>query len=153
VHALAGAGFSVPLIRDELRFSVAQRHDAEHHEGHPDNPQHPSQEALPMRRLDRFCRAKALAERACTGTASRGAGPTWSSKCAPFYEERYGKKYIPADMTIQDGDHLRRARAVLRQVRILRRHFQGKAGNLRGVIQPGGSPFEGPRAREYPLRR
>src|SRR5947208_1323333 len=27
----------------------------------------------------------------------------------------------------------------------------GKAGNIRGQIQPGGNPFEAPRAREYPL--
>jgi gluconate 2-dehydrogenase alpha chain len=27
----------------------------------------------------------------------------------------------------------------------------GKAGNLQGKIQPGGNPFEAPRAREYPL--
>jgi gluconate 2-dehydrogenase alpha chain len=26
----------------------------------------------------------------------------------------------------------------------------GKAGNLKGVIQPGGDPFEGPRSRDYP---
>ena len=31
-----------------------------------------------------------------------GAGPTWNSRCARIYEERYGKNYIPADMTIQD---------------------------------------------------
>ncbi len=31
---------------------------------------------------DRSCRAKASAARACTGTASRGAGPTTSSRCA-----------------------------------------------------------------------
>ena len=27
----------------------------------------------------------------------------------------------------------------------------GKAGNIKGQIQPGGNPFEAPRAREYPL--
>ena len=26
----------------------------------------------------------------------------------------------------------------------------GKAGNIKGQIQPGGNPFEGPRSREYP---
>ena len=29
--------------------------------------------------------------------------------------------------------------------------ISGKAGNLNGVIQAGGNPFEGPRKREYPL--
>ena len=28
--------------------------------------------------------------------------------------------------------------------------ISGKAGNLKGQIQPGGNPFESPRAREYP---
>ena len=28
--------------------------------------------------------------------------------------------------------------------------ISGKAGNLKGQIQPGGNPFEGPRSREYP---
>jgi gluconate 2-dehydrogenase alpha chain len=28
--------------------------------------------------------------------------------------------------------------------------ISGKAGNIRGVKQPGGNPFEGPRAREFP---
>ena len=26
----------------------------------------------------------------------------------------------------------------------------GKAGNIKGTVQPGGNPFEAPRAREYP---
>ena len=29
--------------------------------------------------------------------------------------------------------------------------ISGKAGNIQGQIQPGGNPFEAPRAREYPL--
>jgi choline dehydrogenase-like flavoprotein len=29
--------------------------------------------------------------------------------------------------------------------------ISGKAGNIKGAIQPGGNPFEAPRAREYPL--
>src|SRR6185437_11736846 len=28
--------------------------------------------------------------------------------------------------------------------------ISGKAGNIKGQIQPGGNPFEGPRTREYP---
>src|SRR5258706_817436 len=29
--------------------------------------------------------------------------------------------------------------------------ISGKAGNLKGKVVPGRNPFEGPRAREYPL--
>jgi gluconate 2-dehydrogenase alpha chain len=68
-----------------------------------------------------------------------------------MYEERYGKNFIPADMTIQDWgitydelepyyDRFEYTAAV-----------SGKAGNIRGQIQPGGNPFEAPRAREYAL--
>src|SRR5262249_4278351 len=28
--------------------------------------------------------------------------------------------------------------------------ISGRAGNIRGAIQPGGNPFEGPRGRDYP---
>ena len=67
------------------------------------------------------------------------------------YEERYGKKFIPEDMTIQDWgityaelepyyDKFEYAAAVA-----------GKAGNIKGQIQPGGNPFEAPREREYAL--
>ena len=58
---------------------------------------------------------------------------------------------FPADMTIQDWgityaelepyyDKFEYTAAV-----------SGKAGNMKGQIQPGGNPFEAPRAREYPL--
>ena len=68
-----------------------------------------------------------------------------------MYEERYGKNFIPADMTMQDWgityaelepyyDKFEYTAAV-----------SGKAGNINGQIQPGGNPFEAPRAREYPL--
>ncbi len=45
---------------------------------------------------------------------------------------------------------LRGARAVLRQGRVPARRL-GKAGNIRGTIDPRGNVFEGPRRREYPL--
>jgi gluconate 2-dehydrogenase alpha chain len=72
-------------------------------------------------------------------------------KVRSTYEERYGKKFIPDDMTIQDWgityaelepyyDRFEYTAAV-----------SGKAGNLRGQIQPGGNPFEAPRSRDYAL--
>ena len=65
--------------------------------------------------------------------------------------ERYGKNFIPANMQLQDWGV---------SYDELEPHFDqfekicgmsGKAGNLRGQIQPGGNPFEGPRANEFPL--
>lgn len=96
------------------------------------------------------------------GTGTGGAGAHWNGqqwRASPndlrirsLYEERYGKKFIPADMTIQDYgigfaelethfDHFEKVAGVA-----------GTAGNLGGKIQAGGNPFEGPRSSEYPNR-
>jgi gluconate 2-dehydrogenase alpha chain len=65
--------------------------------------------------------------------------------------ERYGKKFIPDGMNLQDWGV---------SYDELEPHFDqfekvcgmaGKAGNLQGAIQAGGNPFEGPRANEFPL--
>src|SRR3954465_12883721 len=143
--------YAVPNIRDELRYVV--RHDLMM------NTQkdtltvrnNVSQEALPMRRLGSFLPGDGVG-----GSGVHWSGHTWrwsddEFKIRSRYEERYGKKYIPEDMTIQDWgisyaelepyyDKFERVAAVF-----------GKAGNLGGKIQPGGNPFEAPRAHEYPL--
>ena len=64
--------------------------------------------------------------------------------------ERYGAKFLPEDMTVQDWGvtyddlepHYDRLRVFVRHV--------GTAGNLQGKIQDGGNPFEGARSRPYP---
>jgi gluconate 2-dehydrogenase alpha chain len=64
--------------------------------------------------------------------------------------QRYGAKFLPADMTIQDWGVT---------YDDLEPHYDkfeyltgtsGLAGNLNGKIQEGGNPFEGPRSRPYP---
>jgi len=64
--------------------------------------------------------------------------------------ERYGASFLPEDMTIQDWGVTYDE---------LEPHYDafeylcgtcGTAGNLRGQIQQGGNPFEGPRSRPYP---
>jgi gluconate 2-dehydrogenase alpha chain len=143
--------FYVPAIRDELRFSV--RNDLCQNVARDtltirNNPQ---QQALPMRKLGSFLPAEGLG-----GAGVHWNGHTWrwtdmEFKVRTLYEERYGKSFIPEDMTIQDWgityaelepyyDRFERTAGV-----------SGKAGNLLGKIQPGGNPFEGPRSREYPL--
>ncbi|HEX4150631.1 MAG TPA: GMC family oxidoreductase [Steroidobacteraceae bacterium] len=63
---------------------------------------------------------------------------------------RYGARFLPADMTIQDWGITYEE---------LEPHYDrfeylcgtsGTAGNLAGRIQEGGNPFEGPRSRPYP---
>src|SRR5277367_1070725 len=143
--------FAVPNIRDELRYVV--RHEL------MQNTQRDtltirnniSQEALPMRRLGSFLPGEGVG-----GSGVHWSGHTWrwtdmEFKVRSLYEERYGKSFIPEDMTIQDWgitydelepyyDRFEYTAAV-----------SGKAGNLRGVIQSGGNPFEAPRQRDYPL--
>ena len=64
--------------------------------------------------------------------------------------QRYGAKFLPPDMTIQDFGVT---------YHDLEPHYDrfeylcgtsGTAGNLKGQIQEGGNPFEGPRSRPYP---
>ena len=109
------------------------------------------QEALPMRRLGSFLLG--------TGVGSGGVhwnGQIWRFLPTDFQmkshnEKRYGKKAVSEyDMTLQDWGVTYDE---------LEPHYDqfdklcgtsGKAGNLRGKIQEGGNPFEGPRANEYP---
>jgi gluconate 2-dehydrogenase alpha chain len=109
-----------------------------------------SETALPMRRLGSFL----------PGINVGGAGVHWNGQVWRFLPSdfvakshnlsRYGRAALPADMTIQDWGVTYAE---------LEPHYDkfeylcgvsGKAGNLKGAIQPGGNPFEGPRSREYP---
>jgi gluconate 2-dehydrogenase alpha chain len=143
--------YAVPGIRDELRYVI--RHDLMQNTARDTLTvrNNLTQEALPMRRLGSFLPGEVVG-----GSGVHWSGHTWrwtdmEFKVRSLYEERYGKTFIPADMTIEDWgitydelepyyDRFEYTAAV-----------SGKAGNIRGQIQPGGNPFEAPRAREYAL--
>ena len=143
--------YAVPNIRDELRYVI--RHELMQNTARDTLTirNNPTQEALPMRRLGSFLPGEGVG-----GSGVHWSGHTWrwtdmEFKVRSMYEERYGKNFIPADMTIQDWgityaelepyyDRFEYTAAI-----------SGKAGNIRGEIQPGGNPFEAPRARDYPL--
>jgi gluconate 2-dehydrogenase alpha chain len=143
--------FAVPNIRDELRYVQRQDLMMDTARDTLTIRNNPSQEALPMRRLGSFLPGDGVG-----GSGVHWSGHTWrwndmEFKVRSMYEERYGKNFIPADMTIQDWgitydelepyyDRFERTAAV-----------SGKAGNIRGQIQPGGNFFESPRSAEYPL--
>jgi gluconate 2-dehydrogenase alpha chain len=94
------------------------------------------------------------------GTGVGGAGVHWNGqlwRASPedlrlrsHIEQRYGKKFIPADMTIQDYP------VTFEELEPHFDHFEkvcgttGTAGNLRGTLKAGGNPFEGPRSDEFP---
>lgn len=89
-----------------------------------------------------------------------GAGVHWngqhyrpSPEDLKFYShnvERYGAKFLPEDMTIQDYD------VTYDELEPYLDQFErlcgtsGQAGNIGGKILAGGNPFEGPRSRGYP---
>jgi len=164
---LAGAGLSVvglergirrdtvpdfqgPAMHDELRYAV--RH------GLMQDParetytfrNNPNEEALPVRVLGSFL----------PGTDVGGAGVHWNGHTWRFlptdfvmrshYTERYGAEIFDDDLTVQDWG------ITYDELEPYYDRFEylcgigGKAGNLRGDIQPGGNPFEGARAREFP---
>ena len=143
--------YAVPGVRDELRYVV--RHDLMMNTARDTLTirNNPSQEALPMRRLGSFLPGDVVG-----GSGVHWSGHTWrwtdmEFKVRSLYEQRYGKSFIPPDMTIQDWG------ITYDELEPYYERFEytaavsGKAGNLRGQIQPGGNPFEAPRARDYAL--
>src|SRR2546421_597 len=93
--------YSLPTIRDELRYVT--RHDLMQNTARDTLTvrNNPSQEALPMRRLGSFLPGEVVG-----GSGVHWSGHTWrwtdmEFKVRSIYEERYGKNFIPTDMTIQ----------------------------------------------------
>ncbi|HWF10876.1 MAG TPA: GMC family oxidoreductase [Bryobacteraceae bacterium] len=95
------------------------------------------------------------------GTGTGGAGEHWGGLSFRFspeifrlgshLREKHGESKLPTNVAAQDWgltyDELEpyywRAEQLM--------GVGGKAGNLKGVKVPGGNPFEGPRAHDYPL--
>lgn len=110
-----------------------------------------NQEALPMRPLGSFL----------LGTGVGSGGVHWNGQIWRFLPtdfrtrshnaDRYGNKAVTDyDLTVQDWgvtyDELEPHYDAFDKLC----GTSGKAGNLRGQIQAGGNPFEGPRSNEYP---
>lgn len=150
-HRSPEEDFSVPKIRDELEhtFRSGLMMDVRRETITVRNAV--DQTALPMRRLGSFLPGEGLG----------GAGAHWNGhlwrwgdnefKIRSKYEEKYGKSFIPQDMTIQDWG------ITYAELEPFYEQFEktagvsGQAGNLRGQKQEGGNPFEAPRANHYPL--
>src|ERR1700727_2810354 len=148
----SGADYSLPNIRDELRYVVRQELMMNTQRDTLTLRNNPSQDALPMRRLGSFLPGEGVG-----GSGVHWSGHTWrwtdmEFKVRSLYEERYGKSFIPADMTIQDWG------ITYDELEPYYDRFEylcgtsGTAGNLKGQIQEGGNPFEGPRSRPYPTK-
>ena len=143
--------YALPNIRDELRYVIRQELMQNASRDTLTARNNLSQEALPIRRLGSFLPGEGVG-----GSAIHWSGGTWrwtdmEFKIRSMYEERYGKKFIPADMTIQDwGITYAELEPYYDKFEAIA-GVSGKAGNIKGVTQNGGNPFEGPRSRDYPL--
>ena len=144
------AEFTPTMAQDELRFRI--RHDLFLRPAQTSLTfrNKVDQTALPVRSWGAFM----------LGNGTGGGGLHWNAETWRFLPsdfvlkshltQRYGAGFLPADMTIQDWGvtyddlepHYDRFEYLC--------GTSGTAGNLKGQIQDGGNPFEGPRSRSYP---
>src|SRR5215211_8654865 len=124
--------FYVPAIRDELRFGIRNELCQDVARDTLTIRNSPKQEALPMRRLGSFLPAQGVG-----GAGVHWNGHTWrwtdmELRVRSLYEERYGKSYIPEDMTIQDWGITYDELEPYYDRFEYTAGISGKAGNIRG---------------------
>jgi gluconate 2-dehydrogenase alpha chain len=142
--------FQSPGIHDELRFDVRKALMQDNTRETVTFRNHSTQKALPVRRWESFLPGTGLG-----GSMVHWNGQTYRFQANDFElatrtQERYGKNFLDADLTIQDWGmtynelepHYDRFEYLL--------GTSGKAGNIKGQIQAGGDPHESPRSRDYP---
>ncbi|HEX3399516.1 MAG TPA: GMC family oxidoreductase [Acetobacteraceae bacterium] len=109
-----------------------------------------NQTALPIRTWGAFMPPNGVG-----GGGVHWNGQTWRFLPSDFQlrshlTQRYGAKFLPDDMTIQDWG------VTFDELEPHYDRFEylcgtsGIAGNIKGRNQEGGNPFEGPRSRDYP---
>jgi gluconate 2-dehydrogenase alpha chain len=142
--------FNIGTTPDELRYGIRLEMFLRPKQESITMRNNPSQSALPIRQWGSFL----------PGNGVGGAGMHWNGQTWRFLPndfrirshmiERYGAAIMPAENHIQDWpvsyDELEPYYDKFEYVA----GISGKAGNLKGQIQPGGNPFEGARARDYP---
>ena len=142
--------FAAPQMHDELRYAL--RHEL---------MQDLSRETVTFRNDARgVARPMRAYGSFLPGEGVGGAGVHWNGQSWRFlpYDfemrtrtvARYGAKALPPDSLVQDWG------VTYEELEPYFDAFEyvcgvsGKAGNLKGRIQPGGNPFEGARGREFP---
>jgi gluconate 2-dehydrogenase alpha chain len=109
------------------------------------------EQGLPLRYLGAFRPGTGVGGSSLLYAGAAGRYAPWNFDMRSQTIARYGPKAIPHDASIQDWGityedlepyYDRHERMV---------GVAGRAGNIAGVTQPGGDPFEGPRTRDFPL--
>ena len=142
--------FPTTYVQDELRYAVRLGLFQQTAQGTLSFRNNTHQTALPIRQFGSFLPGNGVG-----GAGVHWNGQTWRYLPTDFVlrshiEARYGRKAIPEDMTIQDWgitwDDIEPYYDKFEKLC----GISGKAGHLKGQIQPGGNPFEGSRSDEYP---
>jgi gluconate 2-dehydrogenase alpha chain len=142
--------FNIGYAPDELRYAVRLDLFQRPAQSTMTFRNNDSQTALPIRQFGSFLPGNGVG-----GAGIHWNGVTWRFLPTDFVvrshlTERYGADFIPADLSIQDwGITYDDLEPYYDRFEYLA-GISGKAGNLNGVIQDGGNPFEGPRKRDYP---
>jgi gluconate 2-dehydrogenase alpha chain len=145
--------FQSPAIHDELRFSIRKGMMQDNVKEAVTFRNSSDQTALPIRRWESFLPGTGLG-----GSFVHWNGQSFRFQAADFIYrthilQRYGKKFLEAcgpELTIQDwGVTYDELEPYFDRFEYLC-GVSGKAGNIKGQIEPGGNPFEAPRSREYP---
>ena len=143
--------FPVTYAPDELRYRIQHELFLQPAQQSLTFRNRIGQQALPIRTWGAFM----------LGNGAGGGGTHWNAEMWRFQPtdftlrshltERYGARFLPPDMTIQDWG------VTFNELEPYYERFEslcgtsGTAGNIQGAIQPGGNPFEGPRSKPYPL--
>ena len=146
--------FATTHIQDELQYAVRNGLFEEPARETLTFRNSLDQTALPMRHLGSFNPRPALAAPAIHWNGQNWRFlPTDFQTCAVTLKQRYGKNFIPDDMTIQDwGVTYDDLEPYYDKFEYLC-GISGQAGNVQGKLQAGGNPFEGPRPASIHYRR
>jgi gluconate 2-dehydrogenase alpha chain len=142
--------FQAPEEHDELKYDVHYRHMIDLTQQTLTFRNNTRQTALPMRQMGSFLPGEGVG-----GSMIHWNGQFWRPlpsdlKLRSHYEERYGKNFIPAELTIQDYpftyDELEPHLTFMEKVFAA----SGRAANVKGKPQGQGNVFEGMRSEDYP---
>jgi gluconate 2-dehydrogenase alpha chain len=143
--------FQYPKVIDELKYGIRL--------GFMQKPKNSTitirrtldEVAQPYRRLGSFLPGDGVG-----GAGIHWNGQTWRPmeielRLKSYVEETFGAATIPDGMTIQDwGVSYGEMEPFFDRFEYMA-GIAGKAGNIKGEVQPGGNPFEAPRSRDYPM--
>lgn len=143
--------FAYPRIADELAYGIRLKLFQEAAKETVTVRHTPNDVALPYRQFGSFL----------PGNGVGGAGVHWNGqhwrvlseelRLRSHVIERYGRSFMPDDMTIQDFG------VSYEELEPFFTRFEdvcgtsGKAGNIGGKLVDGGNPLEGVRSKEFPL--